>query len=170
VLRRLKTSTQQGKILFAHRDFIAQPRDQRVLAVLQVIPIMAVALLRRHLRAQPPKLLIVLTTLFAHTRSIDSTRFGFLSHRVASPARLSISAGGLGARRRGRATGTRAALAGSHSGGDGEVSRSPVSADAEPAAAKLRTRPGSVTRIRTRTTLACRPLRAWAAPPSTRSH
>jgi hypothetical protein len=87
VLRRLKTLTEQGKILFAHRDLIAESRDQRVLAVLQVIPIMDVALLGRNLRAQPPKLAIVPATLFAHTRSID---FEFLSDRVASLARLSI--------------------------------------------------------------------------------
>ena len=61
-----------GKILFAHGGFIAESRDQRVLAVLQVIPIMDVALLCFYLRAQPPKLLIILTALFAHTRSIDS--------------------------------------------------------------------------------------------------
>jgi hypothetical protein len=92
VLRRLKPLAQQGKILFAHGDFIAESRDQRVLAVLQVIPIMDVALLGRDLRAQPPKLVIVLTTLFAHTRSIDSKGSGFLSHRVASPIHLSIRA------------------------------------------------------------------------------
>jgi hypothetical protein len=66
---------QHGKILFAHGGFIAESRDQRVLAVLQVIPIMDVALLGRYLRAQPPKLLIV-TTLFAHTGSIDSRGSG----------------------------------------------------------------------------------------------
>ena len=84
MLRRLKTLTQHGKILFAHRGFIAESRDQRVLAVLQVIPIMDVALLSRNLRAQPPKLLIVLRTLFAHTRSIDSRGSGscrIVSHR-----------------------------------------------------------------------------------------
>jgi hypothetical protein len=75
VLRRLKTLMQHGKILFAHGGFIAESRDQRVLAVLQVIPIMDVALLGRYLRAQPPKLLIV-TTLFAHTGSIDSRGSG----------------------------------------------------------------------------------------------
>jgi hypothetical protein len=72
VLRRLKTLTQHGKILVAHRGFIAESRDQRVLAVLQVIPTMEVALLGRYFRAQPPKLLIVLMTLFAHTRSYTS--------------------------------------------------------------------------------------------------
>jgi hypothetical protein len=87
VLRRLKTLTQHGKILVAHRGFIAESRDQGVLAVLQVIPMMDVARVGRHFRAQPPKLAIVPATLFAHTRSID---FEFLSHRVASLARLSI--------------------------------------------------------------------------------
>jgi hypothetical protein len=45
---------------------------------------MDVALLGLHLRAQPPKLLIILTTLFAHTRSIDSRGSGsrgIVSHR-----------------------------------------------------------------------------------------
>jgi len=85
VLRRIKTLTQQGKILFAHRGFIAESLDQRVLAVLHVIPIMDVALLGRYLRAQPSKLLIV-TTLFAHTRSIDSrVRDPVASCRIASP-------------------------------------------------------------------------------------
>ena len=51
VLRRLKTLTQQGKVRFAHRDFVAETCDQRVLAVLQVIPIMDVALLGRDRRA-----------------------------------------------------------------------------------------------------------------------
>ena len=82
MLRRLKTLTQQGKILFAHRNFVAESRDQRVLAVLEVIAIVAVALLGRDRRAQPPNLLIVLTTLFAHTRPIDSTRSG--SRRIVS--------------------------------------------------------------------------------------
>ena len=68
--------------LFAHLGFIAESRDQRVLAVLQVIPIMAVALLSRNLRPQPPKLLIILTRLFAHTRSIDSRGWG--SCRIVS--------------------------------------------------------------------------------------
>jgi hypothetical protein len=44
---------------------------------------MDVALLRRDLRAQPPKLVIVPTTLFAHTRSIDSKSSG--SRRIVSP-------------------------------------------------------------------------------------
>ena len=45
VLGRLKTLAQQGKIRFAYRGFVAESRDQRVLAVLQVVAIMAVALL-----------------------------------------------------------------------------------------------------------------------------
>ena len=103
MLRRLKLLPQQDKIFIAHRGFIAESRDQRVLAVLQVIPIMDVALLGgnlraqpvlqvisimdvallgHNLRAQPPKLLIILTTLFAHTRSIDSR--GSRSCRIVS--------------------------------------------------------------------------------------
>ena len=53
MLRRLKLLPQQDKIFIAHRGFIAESRDQRVLAVLQVIPIMDVALLGGNLRAQP---------------------------------------------------------------------------------------------------------------------
>jgi hypothetical protein len=52
--------------------------------VLQLIPIMDVALLSRNLRAQPPKLFFILTTLLAHTRSIDSRGSGscrIVSHR-----------------------------------------------------------------------------------------
>ena len=87
VLRRLETLTQQRKILFANRRFIAESRDQRVLAMLQVIAILDVALLSRDRRAQPPQLLIVLTTLFAHTRSIESG-FGapVASCRIARPS------------------------------------------------------------------------------------
>jgi hypothetical protein len=84
VLRRLKTLTQHGKILFAHRGFIAESHDQRVLAVLQGHPDHGC----RAAEPQPPsaaaKLLIVLTTLFAHTRSIDSRGSGscrIVSHR-----------------------------------------------------------------------------------------
>ena len=82
MLRRLKSLPQHDKILFAHLGFIAESRDQRVLAVLQVISIMDVAVMSRNLRAQPPKLLIVLRTLFAHTRSIDSR--GLRSCRILS--------------------------------------------------------------------------------------
>jgi hypothetical protein len=46
---------------------------------------MDVALLGLYLRAQPPKLLIILTTLFAHTRSIDLRGSGpVASCRIAS--------------------------------------------------------------------------------------
>ncbi|HEU4973713.1 MAG TPA: hypothetical protein VFT50_01385 [Baekduia sp.] len=44
--------------------------------MLSVISRMEVALLSGNLRAQPPQLLVVLATLFAHTRSIDSRGSG----------------------------------------------------------------------------------------------
>ena len=66
MLGRLKALTQHGEIPFAHCGFIAQARDQRLLAVLSVIHIMDVALLGGNLGAQPPKLSFVFTGLFAH--------------------------------------------------------------------------------------------------------
>jgi hypothetical protein len=51
---------------FAYRGFFAKARDQLLLAVLQVIQVVDVAPLGAHLRAQPPKLLLVAAVVFAH--------------------------------------------------------------------------------------------------------
>jgi hypothetical protein len=62
MLSRREALTQCGEVPFAHRDVFAEARDQVLLAVLQVIQGVDVAPLGGHLRAQPPKLVIVLTS------------------------------------------------------------------------------------------------------------
>ena len=61
---------EDGEIRFAHRGFSAQARDQRLLAMLQLIQIVNVTPLGRHLGAQPLKLSFVVPGVFAHASTV----------------------------------------------------------------------------------------------------
>jgi hypothetical protein len=63
---RVEALTQHREIPRMHCGFFAQSSDQRLLALLSVTHVVDIAQLRGDLGAQPPKLALVFTGVFAH--------------------------------------------------------------------------------------------------------